>query len=541
MPNSRLGCPGGNRFLPPDLTAPGRASTTGEATALIGGRIRSGRREAEALLIEDGRVSVVGSREEVLRARPTGAVTRDLVGRTAIPGLIDPHVHVLGLVLGRVGADLSGAATLADLLERLRPGLSTPGDGPLLGRGWDQERFPGGRYPTAADLDPLTRDRPVILYRHCHHAAVVNSAGLTALGIDRRSPDPPGGRIGRTADGTPNGLLFDNALAPLWALAVPAVAREDGTLGRILTEATGLGLTAIGAMSCGPEDLDALDRQGRSGTTMPRVRAYLRWEHLPRLGQYRGWGDGDRRRLAGVKVVADGSFGARTAWLSEPYADAPGETGLSLADDDALDEVLETTRRAALTPAVHAIGDRALTSVLRALGRVPQPRRPRVEHAALTPPSLVEELKRIDPIVVVQPRFAESDTWLAARLGPERARWTYAFRTLRDRGITLAGSSDAPIEPLDPWTGMRAAVGAPVREERLAEDEAMELYTVPAAEALGLDGGGVLLPGAPADLVILSTSDVPAAIRLGSEAVDETWIGGRPVYARPAGPSALSR
>ncbi len=483
-------------------------------------------------------MAVAGSRAEVLRARPTGAVTRDLGGRAVIPGLIDPHVHVLGLVLARVGVDLSGTARPSDLVDRLRPALDQPGDGPILGRGWDQERFPGGRYPTAADLDGLTRERPVVLYRHCHHAAVVNSAALAALGIDRSSPDPPGGRIGRGPDGAPNGLLFDNALGPLWALALPRLARERETLARVLSEATAVGLTAIGAMSCGPEDLAALELPDRSAMARPRIRAYLRWEHLPRLPHYRSWGDGHRQRLAGIKVVADGSFGARTAWLSAPYADAPGETGLSLIEDDALDEVLEATRRDDLTVAIHAIGDLALATALRGLRRVPQRRRPRIEHAALTPPPLVAELADLDPTVVVQPRFVESDTWIRDRLGSDRARWTYAFRTLRSSGVTLAGSSDAPIEPIDPWTGMRCAVGPPARAESLPLDAALDLYTVNAARALDLTGGGTLAPGAPADLVILSAPDLASALRVGRSAVAETWIAGTPAYVGGEGPAS---
>jgi predicted amidohydrolase YtcJ len=247
-----------------------------------------------------------------------------------------------------------------------------------------------------------------------------------------------------------------------------------------------------------------------------------------------------------VKAFADGAFGPRTAWLSSPYSDETAGSGGPVGDDRVIAERLASAAGAGLAPAVHAIGDRGLA---RALGMVApwtgDPDRPpaRIEHAALTPPELLTSLASVRPFLVVQPGFLLSDHWLGRRLGRDRARWAYAFRTLIDHGLSLAGSSDAPFDPLDPWRGIRAAVrrsdawgrsANPSPLEALTAEEALGLYTRSAAGALGDPTLGHLEAGAPGNLVVLDTPNLEGALSGDRVPVAETWVEGKRLFDRGA-------
>lgn len=514
-----------------------------EAHRWVGGRVFTGTRYVEALLIEDGRVLVAGTGPEVARASPTGVETTRLEGRLVIPGLIDSHLHLSELVRQREGVVLEGTRSIAETIERVRVWSEHRPRGTIFGRGWDQDRFTDGRWPERRDLDRIAPDRPAILNRICGHVAWVNGAALERAGIDRATPDPPGGKIGRDATGEPDGLLYENALQLVEEVYRDALTVDSAALIPTLGEAVRSGLTTVASMRADRGELLALQELAQAKTLPVQVRLYLGSRHLSEIER-----DPEALRAApsaavrviGIKAFADGSFGGRTALLEAPYEDAPTSSGIAVGSPEHLADVVRRSRALGLAPAIHAIGDRALARVLDAFETErTNPASPsRIEHASLTPPSSRVPLDRLRPALVVQPGFIASDWWLNERLGPSRARWAYAFRTLIERGHLLAGSSDAPFDSFDPWIGIRCAVrrsGAdgrsanPTASEALGPEGAVVLYTVNGGRALGEPWLGELRAGARADFLVLRTPTLEAAIDASSPPVAETWSGGNRV------------
>jgi predicted amidohydrolase YtcJ len=514
-----------------------------EATLWTGGRIFTGRRYVEALLVESGRVVAAGALDATRRLAPTGADREELAGRLVVPGLGDAHLH-LG-ELAREGPDLASTGSFAELEESVRRWAADHPHGPIVGRGWSEERLGLGRLPVAADLERLPGDRPIILYHASGHAAWLNRRALEFEGLAARlSPLPPA-LVPRGSDGGPTGLLLEEALGPVARALEEVTAPRAAALGEVARRLVALGLTRVGTMSTGSREAAALRELDAAGGLPLTVRAYPRIGRLAELPDATFAHRSARLALVGVKAFHDGAFGPRTAWLSEPYADAPDRSGIAVGDAGTIAAQLRDAGARGLAPALHAIGDAAidravaLLEVLPKRGGAPG----RIEHVGLTPPATLGRLERVRPALVVQPGFLWSDTWLAARLGPERARWAYRFRTLIDRGHLVAGSSDAPYDPVDPWRGIRAAVerrdplgrsANPLPSEALTPEEAVGLYTVGAARALGDLTEGSLEPGSAADLVVLETPHLWGALRDPGTPVRETWIAGRAAYRRPA-------
>jgi len=518
----------------------------GEAQVFTGGRVFTGQRYVEAVLVDQGAVAAVGSDADVRRAAPTGSEVVPLGGRLVLPGLIDAHLHVSDLTRFRVGLNLSEVRGLDDLLARAREWSATHPSGPVVGRGLDVDRSLGGRWPVRTDLDRAVGDRPFVVLHTSGHAAVVNSFALSAIDLESRPPREREGRVGTASDGSPNGLLYEEGvrwLSPL--LAAPL--RSKDVLDTLRSLAS-FGLTTAVSMNVPPEELRELRGMAAEDRLPIRVRAYAR---LLRVSELRSddlapVGRAGRFKVVGTKGFTDGAFGPRTAWLSEPYADAPDGTGLPVESDEELSRLLAISNELGLAPALHAIGDRAVVRAARLLA--PYVRREgaraRIEHLGLTLPTTLSALDAVRPALVVQPGFLWSDLWLGARLGAERVRWAYAFRTLSDRGHLLAGSSDTPYDPPDPWRGLRAAVerrdelgrsANPDPREALAPEEAVRLYTSNGGTVLGEPVLGSLEPGAAGDLVILEARTVAEAIRTGASSVRETWVDGGRVFARSTG------
>ena len=517
------------------------------ATAFVGGRVFTGDRLCAALLVEGGIVSVAGSEAEVRRAAPTGTEVRLLGGALVLPGLIDAHLHLAEITRRRDGLDLSGAASLEALATMIRTWADAHPGPAVVGRGFDPERWPGAAWPTREDLDRMAGGRAVVLVHASGHAWVVGSPVLAAAGVDRSTPDPPSGRFGRSPDGAPDGRVLEAAIPFLEARLPDWESVEPAAMLRTLRSTAALGLTTLGAMSVRPDEAVVLRQLVDSGVWPGRVRIYLRGDRWREYFRDPGGPSGPpgRFEVVGVKAFTDGAFGPRTALLSEPYTDAPDTTGIEVGTSAELTALVREASRAGLAPALHAIGDRA---VLRALDVVrglvrPRGRPPRIEHAALTPPSLWPRLDEVRPALVVQPGFVWSDRWLTARLGADRARWAYAFRSLLDRGHVLAGSSDAPYDPIDPWRGLQAAVrrtdptGAsanPDPSEAVDAATAVRLYTVHGGLALGEPRLGRLEPGSAADLVVVRAPTLEAAIAAGASIVLESWVAGEPIRSDPA-------
>ena len=507
--------------------------------AWVNGRVFTGTGFAEGFLVEDGEVRVVGPDDAVRRAKGAGSEVVDLRGRLVLPGLIDLHMHLTDTVLQREGVDLRGVRSRDELADRIRTRLTPGSSAPLIGVGWDSSLWPDTHEPTRTELDRISLEQPLVLFQVSMHAAVLNSKALAEYGIEERVTDPPGGRFGRDEAGRLNGLLYDAAFARLGrSVASRNWVRSNLPAFRTLLEAAAsMGLTTLCPVLASPEEIEAVAHL--SDEPLPvRVRFYLdlrsleRYRSLPAPREDSSW------RVTGVKAITDGAFGTRTAWLTAPYSDAPDTSGYPIWGDAELEGALLVAKELGLPPALHAIGDRALGRVLSLVEKVGAARTPRIEHASLTPPTVWPSLEKTRPYLVVQPHFVETDWWAVERLGPERARWTYAFRTLTDRGFPLGGGSDSPVEPLDPWTGLRAAVfraprtefGRFTASERLAPIEAFQLYTRNAGPILGEPGLGRLAVGSPADFVVTSAPSLDAALSSDRPPITETWVGGRRMF-----------
>ncbi|MCL6521965.1 MAG: amidohydrolase [Firmicutes bacterium] len=524
-----------------------------------------------ALAVAGGRILAAGPAGEVLGLRGPRTEVVDLEGAWLLPGLIDSHAHLLALGLAAQELDLSDSRSPEELESRLRRYAAEHPELPwITGRGWDESRWPERRLPRAEELDRAVADRPVVLERVCGHGAVLNGEALRRSGLAGSSGDPPGGRVDRDAHGRPLGTVWDAALERVRALLPPpSEERVLRAMRWALRRARELGLTQVHSEDLGalgaaglesPRRLLELWRralgapEGRAASAPPlRLALLLRQEALERIaaeGLTLGSGD-EALWVAGVKFFADGALGGRTAWLGRPYADAPGWSGLAAMPPGLLAERAAEAARLGLPPVVHAIGDAAVDAALAALERArpalaaargrPRPRF-RIVHAQVLRPDQLPRLAREELVLDIQPGFVATDSaWAEARLGAERLGAAYAWRSLLDAGVRLAGGSDAPVESLDPLAAVEAAVrrpragdGAPWRpEEALTRAEAFSLYTEGGAWAAGLeDRFGRLVPGFAADLTLLAFDPLrdPVPARGG---VLGTVVAGRPGEGLP--------
>jgi predicted amidohydrolase YtcJ len=466
---------------------------------------------ARAMVVAGGRIQFVGAVEEARRYAHSGTEELDLGGRSVIPGLIDAHCHLLSYGLTRLrSAELLGVPSIPELQERLgaqraRLGIDGRDDRWLLGRGFDQELLAERRWPTRADLDAVSAEIPILISRVCGHAIVVNSAALRLAG----------------ASGA-EGRFTETAMQPFWARVPDPTPEEWSQAAREATaEAARVGFTGVHCLLSSPAEVTALQALHRQGALPIRVvlQPPFAWiDHLRSLGIQTGFGD-DRLRFGALKIFADGSMGARTAALSAPFTDDPGNCGELIFSPEEMDRRVAATGEAGFQVAVHAIGDRAVEIVLDAMERAPRLHaRPRIEHASLLRADLVTRMVRRDVVAAVQPQFVVSDFWTIDRLGPERTRWAYPFRTMLQAGVAVAGSTDCPVERLDPWQAIARAVTRDEHtpQERLTPRKAVEIFTRGSAYASGDEPHlGSLEPGKHADFLVLDadpfTAD-PAAL-----------------------------
>lgn len=500
---------------------------------------------------EDGKVMRLLGKSDPLPS--AGVKDRiDGKGRTLLPGLIDGHGHVLGLGQAALNLDLTGTASIEDLKRRLASyAEANPGTGWIVGRGWNQELWPEGRMPTAADLDMVVADRPVWLGRVDGHAAVGNSAALKAAGITRSTVSPEGGRIEKDEAGNPTGLFVD-AAEELVQSAIPAPSPAD--LDRALAEAQRImlsnGVTAVADMGTTIEGWNALRRAGEADRLNVRVMAYAAaLDPLTEIRRPTDWLYADRLRMAGVKLYSDGALGSRGAWLKAPYHDDPANRGLRFLSDAQLRFQVRKAADSGFQLAIHAIGDAANDQVISMFeelaSRHPGDRRWRIEHVQILDPADISRIAKAGIIASMQPIHQVSDRTMAeARLGPGRLEGAYAWSTLARAGVPLAFGSDFPVEPVNPFLGLSAATsrqdpagdppGGWRPKERLTLAQALSGFTRGAAHAGFAESRiGSLEPGKWADFIIVDRD--PSAVdaqALAATEVLETWVAGRRLYLR---------
>ena len=418
-----------------------------------------------SIAVRGGRIAAIGTEAEL--GGRIGPSTRrvDLDGALVLPGLADAHIHVENLGTARESLDLVGARTLDEALQRVAQAARAlpPGEW-LLGRGWDQNDWPDKRFPTAADLDRVAADRPVYLTRVDGHAAWVNSRALQQAGIDARTQDPSGGRFLRDERGAPTGLLVDAAATEFLARKVPPPddAVRIRRLKRGLRACAEAGLTQVHDAGIDRRAVGLYKRILAEGPLDVRVYAMLRGAEFLAAGDALrpeiGLGDG-QLTLRAVKVVADGALGSRGALLLEPYSDEPGSRGLATVDREDLRRILKDALARGFQVNTHAIGDGANRRVLDAYAEAfgatgGGARRFRIEHAQVLSPADVPRFKTLGVIPSMQPTHCTSDMpWAEARVGAERGRGAYLWKTFLDQGVPIAGGSDAPVESIDPRLG----------------------------------------------------------------------------------------
>jgi predicted amidohydrolase YtcJ len=516
------------RFLAAGIAAalaPGAfAAAAGGRLVLHGGRIytgRTGQAPVEALAIDGGRVVLAGS-AAAARRRVPGAREFDLRGATAFPGFVDSHAHFLGIGLRELTLNLEGTGSATELTSRLKAFADAHPGGPVFGRGWIETHWPEHRFPTRADLDTVVSDRPVWLERADGHAGVANGAALALAGIDAHTADPPGGRILRDPSGQATGMLVDAAMA-LVASKMPTP--DTATRRKALALADDLylrrGWTGVHAMSVEPEEIDLLVERSAAGTQRLRVDGYLDASAISRVQGRGPWAaPGGKVRVRGMKYYADGALGSRGAALLAPYSDAPDTTGLvQMTDAEAL-AAFARARDAGLQVAVHAIGDRgnrlALNWIEQTLGAASGQRRWRIEHAQVISPADLPRFAKMGVIASMQPSHAIGDLYFApARLGPERLKGAYAWRSLLASGAVVCAGSDAPVEKGDPRIEFYAATYRHALDgfagpdwgldEAVSREQALAMLTSQAAFAIGREHElGTLEPGKLADVTVFS-------------------------------------
>ncbi len=497
--------------------------------------------KARSILVEDGRIASLS--DNPTQKVQEGATTIDAKGGTVLPGLIDTHCHPVSLGSIRRILDLTGAANITTIRLRLFAMVKKvrPGDW-VIGRGWDQERLGERRYPRRDDIDDITRNNPVLLTRVCGHVALLNTAAMEELGIDEGKAGEDPGLFERDSQARMTGIIKEGALDEAITSIHPwnhEVLVEDILAGDY--ECAKNGLTTLHCILSPnyEKELKAFHSLLEEGKLALRYRIYLPWEALERLGrgELKSPGEG-RLKILGVKVFADGSLGARTAALTEPYNDDPSNSGVLRYSNESLEGFVKRAESLGQQVLIHAIGDKA---VLQAIGAIESAthgvnhRRHRIEHVSLCPRESMKRLREAGIGVTVQPHFIISDTWARERLGEHRLGWLYPLKSLLRSGVTASGGSDAPVEPVSPILGIWAAMvgGDYAPDERLNLQEAVQLYTKNAA-LNGFDEGdlGEIREGFLADLTILD-SDIrdihPAMLR--KVGVAATVVNGRLIYS----------
>jgi predicted amidohydrolase YtcJ len=472
--------------------------------------------------------------------RMTAARVLDLAGASVVIGLADAHCHLYGLGADLENVSVRGLASEAEVVEVVAEAAKTrPAGEWLLGRGWDQNRWPGQQFPTKTSLDAAVSDRPVVLRRVDGHAAWLNSRALAAAGITKQTPDPPGGKILRDANGEPTGVLVDNAIALVHAkIPEPTAELRERRILAAAKLATELGFTAVHEMGIDDATAAVYEQLAAQSRLPLRVYAYLagdasRAEQLRTRGPRPATG---RFVMRGVKYFADGALGSRGARLYEPYDDDKGNLGLWVSQPEALAAAVDASVAGGWQTAIHAIGDAGIGSVLDTYlaaqakhGQAAIERRLRIEHVQVIAPKDVPRMVQARAVASMQPTHATSDSpWAEARVGKARIAGGYAWRTMLEHGIPVALGSDFPVEEVDPLLGLDAAVnrGGWYPAQKMTLDEAVAGFTTGAAYAVGEEKHA----GVRADLTIFDGKLEPKT--LTQRKVVMTVVAGEVVFSR---------
>ena len=509
---------------------------------------------AEAIAIEGERIVAVGTTRD-LQSRYRAARTVDLKGRLVTPGFNDAHVHFAGGGLSLMRVELMGASTLEEAKRRVAErARQAPAGAWILGRGWDHTLW-GGNWPTKADLDAVAPNNPVFLQRVDGHVSWANTLALQKAGVTRETRAPEGGEILRDAAGEPTGILKETAAGLVGRVVPePSEAERMEAIERALAEARRYGITSIQDNS-GYETTKLYRELLKRGRLTVRVAEWQNFEdtveELKRQrAEFASFKDDPRRlRLTALKGYVDGTLGSRTSAMLAPFADDPHNSGIPRRPPEELTKMVVERDAAGFQIALHAIGDRANRMALEAFraaaGGSRGARRHRIEHAQVVAPTDFARFRDLGVLASMQPSHAISDKrWAQDRLGEYRVLGAYAWHTMKAFGVRVPFGTDWPVEPINPYLGLYAAVtrqspdgdppGGWWPQERLSMADAIRYYTAEGAYATFEEKEkGLIAPGMLADLVVhdrdLLTVNPEEILRTQA---DLTIFNGQVIYER---------
>ncbi|WP_087973220.1 amidohydrolase [Oceanobacillus rekensis] len=509
----------------------------------------------QSVVVENGRFIDMGTNEAMLLHWGTSNhEVINMEGNTVTPGLIDSHLHLSLLAQNFTNLDLTGLTTKQEVLEKIQfqAKILPPGEW-LLGGGWDENLFTDGRIPTISELNQVSPNNPLYLSRVCQHAAIVNSKALENINYHPSMSVPEGGKIVlNETTGQPSGLLLESA-SDLIKQHIPAKSYKTlkDSMRKTIQFAMQKGLTSVhtndplylGGLPQTYQIYDELLNQELLG-----LRTNLLINHdflgcLRDMGMYAGYGN-ETLQIGAVKLFADGAFGRRTALLTDPYHDDSENYGEAMFDQETIYDIIKQARNLSMPVAVHTIGDKALGNVLDILDLFPTvSHRDRLIHVQVLREDLINRLAKPSRIADIQPRFLASDyPWVEERLGKERMKHAYAWKTMQHAGVICAGGSDSPVEPIDPLLGIHAAVTrkAPGQshhgwypEQKLTMFDAFRLFTEMGAYATNEEAiKGTIARGKLADMTVYSKDPFKMndADELLTTAIEMTIIGGNIQY-----------
>ena len=513
------------------------------------------RPSVEAVGMRDGRIIATGDYRDVRFELGSSAETIDLAGRTAIPGFYDAHAHVMmtGDALTQIDASSTAVTSIDDILAAVRTRVAETEPGKwILGQGYDQAKLAENRHPTRHDLDTVAPDHPVALWRSCHHIMVANTKALELAGISASTPDPSDGTIDRDEHGEPTGVLREAANHPVTA-AMGSPTEDD------IAEALdaggqyfrSFGITSVSEAGIrSATQMRAYQRLHRNGTLALRTWLMMliddTLDELAALGISTGFGD-DWLRIGNAKLFSDGSIGGRTARMSRPYEGEDDNYGIYMIPPEAITERVLRAHKAGFQLGIHAIGDAAISSVLdsyeEAQRQMPrEDARFRIEHCSIIDETILDRIQALGAIPIPGTTFLyDMRPVYLQNLGEERARYAYAMKTFKERGIIAAASSDSPVSTPNPMIGIQTMVTRKDQlgdeifpQERVSLEDAIAAYTKHGAWAsFDEKRKGMLQPGMLADIAIMETDlSSVAPDDLGNIRCDMTIAGGEVVYER---------
>ena len=513
--------------------------------------------EAEAVAILGNRIVSVASSADILKLAGPATKVIELEGKRVVPGFNDSHVHFAEGGADRASVQLRDAKTQAEFRQRIAAfALTLPKGAWILNGDWDHERWTPAQIPTHQLIDDVTPDNPVFVKRVDGHMALANAMAMKLAGITKYTKDVAGGVIVRDSQGNPTGI-FKDAAQDLITRVIPPASQQQLRVAVEAAEkyAAENGVTSVQDMSAAPDTLRAYEQLFHEGRLQVRISGHQplpTWKHLAAPCILANFGN-DTLHIGGLKGFADGSLGSTTAWFFKPYLDAPNTSGIAsdeLSKPEEMYANIVGADRLGLQVAIHAIGDRANTTILNLYERAakengPSDRRFRIEHAQHLLKSDIPRFASLHVIASMQPYHAIDDgRWAAKRIDPGRIQTSYAFRSLLDSGATLAFGSDWPVAPMVPLMGIYAAAtrrtldgknpGGWVPEQKITVAEAVHAYTIGSAFAEREESiKGSLAPGKLADLVVLSEDIFHIdPVEVAKTRVEMTVFDGRVIYQR---------